>query len=113
MTSFPPKKEARKIKCRSHGFITSESGRVWPCCYVCTTNTKYSPYLKKLDEEDPNWNNLNYRSLIEIINHEAYQKHFNKEHFEIHDKVDIICYTDCGHKIENEDNTAEILKKRI
>jgi hypothetical protein len=97
MKDFPPKKEPRDIKCRAYSLINDEDGRIWPCCHVSTTDTKYSPYLHKLEKEDPNWNNINYRSLKQIIEHEAYQLHFNKEHFLDHDKVDLICYHDCGH----------------
>lgn len=111
MSRFEPKKELRKIKCRSWGLINSESGRIWPCCHICTTNPNESPYLSKLEEEDPHWNNTNYRSLKEILEHEAYQKHFNTEHFEDHDKVDIICYLDCGHPIEEDDGDAVILNR--
>ena len=113
LSVFGKKEEPRKIKCRSWGFITSESGRLWPCCHVCTTNVKYSPYLAELEETDPDWNNLNVKSLKEIIEHEAYQKHFNTEHFEDHDKVDIICYSDCGHPIEDDSNAVILNRGKL
>jgi len=99
MTFPAKKKEKRKIKCRSYAPISSENGRIWPCCHVCTTNPKFSEYLNHLEKTDPNWNNISYKSLKEILEHDAYKIHFNKSHFEDHEQVDIICYISCGHSI--------------
>jgi len=58
-------------------------GKVWPCCHYLvesyahpTDNTLMSDKaLTKAFEQDPNWNNLNYYDLYDIVNHDYYQNH--------------------------------------
>lgn len=57
-------------------------GKVWPCCHYVVesyqtseknTLLKDKDYLEAI-ERDPNWNDLNFHSLQDIINHDYYTK---------------------------------------
>lgn len=57
-------------------------GKVWPCCHYVVesyqkpdnnTLLKDKEYLKAIDQ-DVNWNDLNFHSLSDIVNHEYYTK---------------------------------------
>lgn len=64
--------------------------KIWPCCWVCTNQR--GKYLESLPK---NWNSLSHHSLDEILNHEAFTKHYNVEHWNDESKVDIECKSEC------------------
>lgn len=53
-------------------------GTVWPCCwYGAVPYHEYPPYraaFKLVTPQEQNWNNLNYYTLDEILNHNFYRK---------------------------------------
>lgn len=80
-----------KIKCKSKGLIVNYDNTVWPCCWICTN--KRGNYLASLPK---NWNSLDHHSLQDILSHEAFTKHYNIEHWQDKDKVDIECKEECS-----------------
>ena len=94
-------------KCREWE-ITPE-GRVWPCCNFSNAWDKRhmedkeeflalseDPIMKKLINEDPNWNHLEHYTLEEIVNHKIYQTYIFKEGWES-DNPPLLCKNNCSN----------------
>ena len=79
------------INCKAKKLLVNWDNTLWPCCWVCTQKDM-SSYLKELPKD---WNNLNKHSVNDILKHEAFKKHFNDEHWNNENKVDVICKTEC------------------
>ena len=67
-----------------------ENLRLWPCSFVCNYTDDF------LDALDENWNSLQNKSLNEILNHDAFTKHFNYEHWNDETKCSWICKKECS-----------------
>jgi hypothetical protein len=100
-------------------------GFVWPCCYFGNAWDKRlmmhadelddpiakqlasnklndesallfdDPVMLQLMKEDPNWNNLEYHSLEEIINHKIYQTYIHPTGWES-DNPPLVCVDNCN-----------------
>jgi hypothetical protein len=72
-------------------FEVTESGRVWPCCFISTgwdfvdinkTDNRSAelllehPVLVEKMKTDPNWNNLDYHSIDEILEDPIFSYHY-------------------------------------
>jgi len=74
-------------------FMVTADSRVWPCSNFTSAdiqphnfNKKHplledDPYLKELMETDPDWNNLDKRSMNEITSHPFFVKHLSTENW--------------------------------
>ncbi len=87
------------IKCKSRGIIIDCNNKVYPCCFILTSerDTEYpakekSEYISNLEE---NWNSLNKYPLATILKHKAFTEHFNEKHWNDKNKCDIQCYIEC------------------
>lgn len=97
--------EARNIR---RWEVTPE-GRVWPCCYFSTSwdkrnvddndfNTKALLNDKRIMDvmkNDPNWNNLEYHSMNEIIEHELFQTYIYYKGWESDNPAEL-CVRNCS-----------------
>jgi len=55
-------------------FIASDL-TLWPCCFLWDSAFKNKEGIKdKLNQFDPNWNNLAYRTIDEILQHKWYKE---------------------------------------
>lgn len=110
-----------RVECMTHSldkreFEITSDGRVWPCCYYAnawdarfdkdkdldnhsTYLYKLDPIMTKLDTEDPNWNNLEFHDLDEIIDHEIYWTHLWLDGWEKETKAPL-CMEECGVYID-------------
>lgn len=96
-------------------------GRVWPCCYFGNAWDKRSmthaddtgdqadsyrlndesillfddPVMSELMKEDPNWNNLEYHTLEEIIKHKIYKTYIHPIGWES-DNPPLVCIDNCN-----------------
>jgi hypothetical protein len=90
----------------------SSEGRVWPCCYFANgwekkghkndeTDLLFSDSeIRKLFNEDTDWNSLNTYSLEEIVDHEIFWTHIWKQGWES-DNPPPMCEKECGVRIDN------------
>lgn len=128
-----------KIDCISHcqskrSWEITPDGRVWPCCYFGNgwdkrnrkdDKTKLNPegldfeYMSlmsdpefvELMETDPNWNNLEYNNLDDIIAHEYYWTKIWYPGWES-DTPHPTCISECSVQV-NEHTGEETGKARI
>ena len=79
------------LKCEELGLLKiDENLRVWPCAFVSNYTDEF------LDVLDENWNSLQNKSLNEVLNHDAFTKHFNYEHWNDETKCSLICKRECS-----------------
>lgn len=75
------------------------NGSVWPCCWIGGSayhpKKWYTEILKSyIDDEDNNWNNINYHTVGEILNHSFYRERLMNSIQS--DKPYIACIESCG-----------------
>jgi len=82
-----------KIFCKSSTLSVDLNNKIWPCCWLLTDRSQ-SIYLKKLEEQNPDWNDITKNSMEVILAHDAFTKHFNTEGWES-DSCDPVCIEEC------------------
>ena len=72
-----------------------ENFRLWPCCYVNSTNAKgrIDNFVNGFPDD---WNSLDHHSWEEILEHPAYAVHFNEEHWNNPEQCSPICQRECS-----------------
>ena len=88
------------INCKSKGIIINNNNKVYPCCYVLTSEMfpdEKSKYLSKLDDD---WNDLSKHTLEKILSNKAFTEHFNTKHWNDKNNCDEICTSRCSTKKE-------------
>ena len=96
--------DSHEIECDWHSnkerkFYVDENFRVLPCCFYVMNDQEmleFDPKFKKYTEENPDWNNLKYKTIDEIINSEIYQDHLWYPGWE--NNPSLRCLKTCGRK---------------
>lgn len=69
----PTKKSINCLMIHQGEVFVAWDSRVWPCCWFASDSFARYDYFKKLDEKLGNtWNNLQYNTLDQIVEHEYY-----------------------------------------
>ena len=79
-------------------------GTLWPCCFTSNLpyiesyqreiwNTLDKKYTQKYGEH---WNNLDYRTVDQIISTDWFQKDLPNSWKKRQDNTFLMCYTNCG-----------------
>lgn len=95
-------KISKKIVCKTNQLIIDIDGRLWPCCFIAVGHRR-SQYIKKQGKD---WNDTNKHSVKEILEHEAFTKHFNDKGWNS-DDPDKVCVCECGV------NSDKLTEKRL
>lgn len=85
---------------------------VWPCCYLFDEKIKNkNPQISQLFDKYPNFNNLSYFSLPEILSHEWFDNVLKRSWDPNHPLHISRCPRTCGHKGKNREKKGTDVAK--
>ena len=82
-----------KIDCKSTTLNVSIDNKLYPCCWLLTQGHD-SPYLRELEKNDPEWNDLTKKDIKVILKHDAFVNYYNNKGWTSND-CDPICIEEC------------------